>query len=200
MRQRGGNANENRTRLQLPGPASRQAGRAGPAARGRRSPICATARPASASSANSTPTSAASKRPCGYPVPDGLADRVILRVRNRPASHPWRSWAMAATVALSFRRRHAGIPPARSRRRRQRGDPPCAPRARVLQRTSPCRPGPVQDHTGEFRRHARGADRPGALHETVPGARRHRLACRAADRIRSRHPDPDARSPGRTPA
>ena len=36
------------------------------------------------------------------PVPDGLADRVMLRVRNRPASRPWRSWAMAATVVLSF--------------------------------------------------------------------------------------------------
>lgn len=36
------------------------------------------------------------------PVPDGLADRVMLRVRDRPASRPWRSWAMAATVALSF--------------------------------------------------------------------------------------------------
>ena len=36
------------------------------------------------------------------PVPEGLADRVMLRVRNRPGARPWRSWAMAATIVLSF--------------------------------------------------------------------------------------------------
>lgn len=35
-------------------------------------------------------------------VPDGLADRVMLRVRNRQPGRPCRSWAMAATVVLSL--------------------------------------------------------------------------------------------------
>ncbi|QID18959.1 DUF3379 domain-containing protein [Nitrogeniibacter mangrovi] len=35
------------------------------------------------------------------PVPDGLADRVLLRV-HRNQKRPWRLWALAASVLLSF--------------------------------------------------------------------------------------------------
>ena len=81
-------------------------------------PTCATARPASASSANSTPTSAALKRHCRFRCRRS-ADRVMLRsATGRQAAHGavgrWpRRWR-------ELRRRHAEFHLPAGKRRRQR--------------------------------------------------------------------------------